>query len=146
MPQNPYQPSNVPLSSEPPRPSISVKSVCVTIGSVLLLLAGLAVAALGMLPSDVPGFFLLSGLHLAACGTLGVLCEWFRLRGSIRILACWSSMLLNAALAVRIAMLIFAGIVRGPLIVAAPLLLGIPAVINVLAAVLSLRGGGQRST
>jgi hypothetical protein len=117
--------------------------VCVTIGSILLLLLGLAVAALGTLPSDTPGFFLLSGLHLAACGTLAVICTWIKPSGPIRHLFCWMSMILNAALVVRIAMLIVEGTVRGPLIVAAPLLLGIPATLNVVEAALNLRRGGR---
>jgi hypothetical protein len=139
MSQNPYQASSGPLSSQPPRPSIAARLVCVTIGSILLLLLGLAVAALGMVPSDVPGFFLLSGLHLAACGMLGLICTWIKPRGPLRRLFCWTSMILNAALAVRIAMLVFDGTIRGPLIVAAPLLVGIPATINVVSAALSLR-------
>ena len=55
-------------------------------------------------------------------------------------------MLLNAALAVRIGMLVFDGTIRGPLIVAAPLLVGVPAAINVVAAVMSLRRGDQTNT
>jgi hypothetical protein len=146
MSQNPYQASNVPADSQRPRPTISAQLVLVTLGSVLLLLFGLAIAALGLLPSDAPGFFLLSGLHMVACGMLGLVCTWIKPRGPIRYFLSLTTMLLNAALAVRIGMLVFDGTIRGPLIIAAPLLVGVPAAINVVAAVVNLRRGSQTNT
>jgi hypothetical protein len=83
---------------------------------------------------------------LASCGLLGVICVWIKPRGPIRHLFCWPSILLNAALAVRIAMLTVDGTIRGPLVFAAALLLGIPAALNVFEAALNLRRGGQTNT
>ena len=143
MSQNPYQASNVPADAQRPRPTISAQLVLVILGNVLLLLLGLAIAALGLLPSDAPGFFLLSGLHMVACGMLGLVCTWIKLRGPIRYFLNVTTMLLNAALAARIGMLVFDGTIRGPLMIAAPLLVGVPAAIDVVAAALNLCRGGQ---
>lgn len=146
MSQNPYQASNVPADAQLPRPSNSAQLICVTVGSVLLLLLGLAIAALGLLPSDAPGFFLLSGLHTVSCGILGLVCTWIKLRSPIRYFLSLTTILLNTALAVRIGMLVFDGTIRGPLMIAAPLFIGVPAAINVVAAVVNVCQGSQTKT
>ena len=146
MSQNPYQASNASSSSRARRPFLSAHLLFAVLSSVVLVLLGLAVSALSMLSSDAPGFFLLTGLHLIACGMLGVICLLGKPRWPVHHLFCWTSMLLNAALAVRIGMLVFDGTIRGPLIIAAPLLVGVPAAINVVAAVMSLRRGDQTNT
>ena len=38
------------------------------IGSIVMVLLGVAITGLGMLPSDAPRFFLLLGLHVVAGG------------------------------------------------------------------------------
>jgi hypothetical protein len=145
MSQNPYRPStDTPSSSEIPL-SISAARLGSVIGSIVFVLLGIAVAGLGLLPSDAPGFFLLTGAHLIACGTLGVTCAWVQGRGGVRYLLCWTSLIVNAALVVRVAILILDGTMRGPLLVAAPLLLGLPAALNVASA-LNLRRGARQIT
>jgi hypothetical protein len=144
MSQNPYQPPTVTPSSSTRRPSFSAHGLCSAVGSIVLVLLGIAVAGLGMLPSDAPGFFLLTGAHLIASGTLAVTCAWVNGRGEVRNPLCWMSIVVNAALMIWIAILILNSTVRGPLIVAAPLLLGIPAVLNVVSAVLNLRRGWRQ--
>jgi hypothetical protein len=143
MSQNPYQSPNTHSFWHTRRRFLSGSFFFAVVGSLVLLLLGLAIAVLGTLPSDASGFFLLSGLHLASCGLLGVICAWIKPRGPIRHSFCWMSIILNAALVVRIAMLIVDGTVRGDLIVAAPLLLGIPAALNVVEAALDLYRGGR---
>ena len=139
MSQNPYEPSNAAPSSPEPSPVFSAHSFGSIVGSIALVLLGIAVTSLGMLPSDAPGFFLLNGAHLIACGLLGVTCAWVGGRGGVRHQLCWASIIVNAALAVRLAVLIANGTVRGSLIIAAPLLLGLPTMLNVVFAALNLR-------
>ncbi|MCA9123416.1 MAG: hypothetical protein H6822_10590 [Planctomycetaceae bacterium] len=128
--KNPYRSPTVP-GPEPERwPFLAT----LWLGAIILVLLGCAVVGLGMLPSDAPGFFLLFGAHLIACGALGAIGAWTTRRGGLRLLFRWMSVIVNAALAFRIAMLILSGTVRGPLIVAAPLLLGLPATLNVVSA------------
>ena len=146
MSQNPYQASNAPPSSRAHRPFPSAHSLFAVLSSVGLVPLGLAVSTLTMLRSDAPGFFLLTGLHLIACGMLGVICLLGKPRWPVHHLFCWTSMILNAALAARIGMLFFDGTIRGPLMIAAPLLVGVPAAINVVAAVVSLRRGDLTKT
>ena len=146
MSQNPYQASNAPSSWRARRPFLSAYLLVAVLSSVGLVPLGLAALALSILPSDMPGFYLLTGLHLIACGMFGVICLLGKPRWPVYRLSGWTSMLLNAALAVRIAMLIFDGTIRGRLIIAAPLLVGFPAAINVAAAVTSLRRIDQSKT
>jgi hypothetical protein len=146
MSQNPYEASNAPSASHAGRPFVSAHLLFSALSSAVLLLLGLAISSLSMLPSDAPGFFLLTGLHLIACGMLSAICLLGKSWSLVRHLSCWTSMLLNTALAVRIGMLVFDGTIRGPLIIAAPLLVGVPAAINVVVAVVILRRGGQADT
>jgi hypothetical protein len=97
-----------------------------------------------MLPSDAPEFFLLCGAHLTACGAFGVVCALTERRAGLRHLLYGTSIIVNAAFMIWIAILILNGTVRGPLIVAAPLLLGLPAMLNVVSAVLNLRRGWRQ--
>ncbi|XZE56497.1 hypothetical protein SH139x_002613 [Planctomycetaceae bacterium SH139] len=115
-------------------------------GSLLILLLGTGVAALGMLPSDAADSFLLFGLHLLASGLLGVICSWFELSGPLRYFFCWTSMLANATLVAQITMLVLAGTFRAPLIVAAPLLIGIPAMLNTHAATYVVKSKERKLT
>ena len=144
MSQNPYRPPTVTPCSPPRRPSFSAHGLCSAVGSIVLVLLGIAVAGLGMLSSDAPEFFLLCGAHLIACGAFGAVCALTKGRGGLRHLLFWTSMIVNAALMIWIAILILNGTVRGPLIVAAPLLLGLPAMLNVVSAVLNLRQGWRQ--
>jgi hypothetical protein len=138
MSQNPYEPSTA-TPTAPKRPSfLTAVWLGAIIGSIILLLLGCAVGGLGMLPSDAPGFFLFSGAHLIASGAFGAICAWTKGRGGLRLPLCWTSMIVNAALAIWIAILILNGTVRGPLTVAAPLLLGLPAALNVVSAAFGL--------
>lgn len=57
-----------------------------------------------------------------------------------------ASPIANVVLAVRLAILLLDGTVRGPLIVVAPLLVGVPATLNVVSAAFKLRWGGLRDT
>ena len=139
MSQNPYQQITTSPAATERRPHLTALRVGTITGSIVLLLLGSAVAGLGILPSDAPGFFLLSGAHLIAGGALGAIYAWTVGRGGLRLLLCWTSMIVNASLAIRVAILIFDGTVRGPLIVGAPLLLGLPALLNVVSAAMSLR-------
>lgn len=116
------------------------------LSSIVLVLLGLAVSVLSMLPSDASGFFMLMGLHLIACGMLAVPCAWGKRHGPVWRLLCWISILANAALAVRMGMLVCDGTIRGPLMIAAPLLVGVPAAINVVVAGTSLSRGDQANT
>jgi hypothetical protein len=134
-PENPYQSPTVPGTDPKRRALRTVLSLGAIIGSVILVLLGCAVAALGMLPSDAPQFFLLCGAHLIASGAFGAIGALATWHGGLRYLFGWTSMIVNAALVVWIVMLVLNGTVRGPLVVAAPLLLGLPAAINVVAAV-----------
>ena len=102
------------------------------IGSIVLVLVGCAVVGLGMLPSDAPRYFLLFGAQLIASGALGAISAWLRRPGRLRFLLRALSLIMNAALVVWTGVLIFNGMVRGPLLVAAPLLFGLPAVLNIV--------------
>ena len=108
------------------------------IGSILLVLLGCAVVGLGMLPSDASRYFLLFGTQLIGSGALGAISAWLRGRGRLRFLLRALSLIVNAALVVWTAVLIFNGMVRGPLLVAAPLLFGVPAVLNILSAAFAI--------
>lgn len=119
------------------RRALSAQTISSIVGSAVLVLVGIGVAALGMSPSDAPAFFLLNGAHLIASGALALLC----VRGRAPRLLCWTALIANVALAVRLAVLLLDGSVRGPLIIAAPLLFGVPAVLNVVWATSSLRRG-----
>ena len=59
-------------------------------------------------------------------------------RGWFRVLLRLTSITVNSVLAVRIAMLVLDGTVRGPMVMATPVLLGLPALLNVVAAVIGL--------
>ena len=134
MSQNPYEPSTVTPSGPERRPCLATLWLGAIIGSIILVLLGCAVVGLGMLPSDAPGLFLLFGAHLITGGALGAICASTKGRGGLRLLLRWTSIIVNAALAIRIAILFLNGTVRGPLIVAVPLLLGFPAMLNVASA------------
>lgn len=94
---------------------------------------------LSWLPSDAPDFFLVAGAHLTACGTLGLICAWAGGRAVLGPLIGGTSLIANAALIVRLAMLISGGTMSGSLAFAGPLLLGVPAATNILSALLYLR-------
>lgn len=79
---------------------------------------------------------------LMAAEALGAICAWSKGRGGLRLLLCWTSMIVNRALVIRIAILLLDGTVRGPLIVAAPLLFGLPATLTIGSAALRLRRAG----
>jgi hypothetical protein len=108
------------------------------IGSIVMILLGVAITGLGMLPSDAPGFFLLLGVHLLAAGAMGLAQQLTKGRSWFRLLLRLTSITINGVLAVRIVMVVLDGILRGPMVVAVPVLLGLPAVLNVVAAVLGL--------
>ena len=145
MSQNPYRPSTDTPSSPENTPSTSAAKLCSVIGSIILVLLGIAVTGLGALPSDAPGVFPLTGAHLIARGTLGVTCRWEQGRGRVLNLLRWTSLIVNAALVVRVAFFILDGTVHRPIFVSAPLLLGLPAAVNVASAALNLRGSQDRS-
>ena len=71
-------------------------------------------------------------------GVLGAISAWTQGRGGLRLLLRWTSIIVNAALAIGVLRLILNGTVRGPLIVAAPLFLGLPAVLNVVSSAFGL--------
>ena len=110
--QNPYQSSSVLPSATERRSLLAAFRVGPIIGSIVPVLLGTAVVGRGMLPSDARGFFLLSGAHLNAGGGLGAISLWTKGRGGLRRLLCWMSMIVNAALAVRIAIMMPAGTLR----------------------------------
>ena len=83
-PENPYQPSTVPAAESERRPFLAILWLGAIIGSILLVLLGIAVVGLGMLPSDAPEFFLLCGAHLIASGAFGAVCALTKGRGGLR--------------------------------------------------------------
>ena len=127
MSQNPYQPSTGSPSSATFGRLFSGHSLCALIGSIVLILFGIAVAGLGMLAMEAPWFFLHSGAHLIACGAIAMTCVWGDRRGRVWYPLYWASLFLNAALVMRIIILILLGTIRGPLIVAGLVLIGLPA-------------------
>lgn len=98
------------------------------VGSVALVLLGVAVTYLGMLPSDTSVYFLIFCGHLLASGTIGAIFAWTKGNVALRL----TSIIVNGALAVSVVLLILNGTIIGPAIMAAPLLFGAPAVLNVL--------------
>jgi hypothetical protein len=145
MSQKPYEAWDAPTTRPADHHLGSLHLRVAFVGSIILVLLGLATAGLAMLPSDAPDFFLLSGLHLIASGMLGVICVWGQLGGPVGYLLSGTCAILNAALVVRIAMLLIDTTLRGPLIVVAPMLIAVPATVNVLAAVLNLRRKRRRN-
>lgn len=108
------------------------------IGSAVMVALGLAIAGLGLLPSDAPSFFLFLGLHVTICGGLGLVHQLTRGRGWLRVVLRLASATVNGALVVRIAMLVLDGTVGGVIVVAAPLLLALPAMLNIVVAAIGL--------
>ncbi|MEO1530123.1 MAG: hypothetical protein AAFX06_32390 [Planctomycetota bacterium] len=146
MSQHPYQPPTADTPSEASHPLVQASTLSAAVGSVILVLLGLAVTALGMLPSDAPGFFVFTGVHALACGVSGVICCLYKPGWPGKPIFCVASILVNAALVVRIGMLVLDGTIRGPLIGPVMLLVAGPAAINLVAAVLNLRRRGVTAT
>jgi hypothetical protein len=72
MSRDPYRPPDATPESPEIRSHFVTPSIGVIVGSAMLVFFGIAVASLGMLPSDAPSFFLACGGHLFASGGLGL--------------------------------------------------------------------------
>ena len=136
---NPYQPSSIRTSASEQQSDSTILIIGPVIGSVLLIMQGIVVGGLGLLPSDLPSFFLVFGTHLLGCGIAGVAFGMVKGRGVIALAAGWVSVLLNVSLVLRVCMFLIDGTARGATVVAAPLLLGVPAVLNACAVFFSRR-------
>jgi hypothetical protein len=132
---NDAPPTARPAANAPPRRG-RILSLLAIIGSGVMIPLGIGIFGLGLLPSDMPQFFLLLGLHVIASGGLGLLHPLTKGRGVLRRSLQFASVVVNGALVVRLVVFAFTGMVRGPMVLAVPLLLGVPAVLNVVAAVL----------
>jgi len=105
------------------------------VGSIVLLVLGAGVTALGLLPSDIPRFFVRHGAVPAVAGATGLLTLALRRGGPLAVVARAVALVAGAATAVDVGALVITGRVLGFAAWAAPVLLGLPAAINVAAAV-----------
>ena len=108
------------------------------VSSAILVLLGVAIAAIGTLPSPIPSFFLIAGAHTSVAGAAGFIQRFTRGSGPLHRITRFASGLLSAALIGRIAWLIVKGTIVGPMTIIAPLLLGLPALLNLSAAVIGI--------
>ena len=113
------------------------------IGCIVLILLGGLIFALGLLPSDLPSFFLRTGSHVFVTGAVGIPViltrRWMRLRIVFRVV----SGVVSLTLIAHITWLILDGQVLGFAARAAPMLLVLPACLNVIAAIADLALPGR---
>lgn len=135
MSQNPFEPPTTRLPKSKRLARLAANRLVIVIANSVLCVLGFAFAALSLIPSDAPEFFLYTGVHLIGCGTSGFLSGLVKRPMALSVALRSLSFVANLTLVARLLVLVFAGTVRGPLAIAAPVLIGVPALLNVVTAV-----------